>query len=245
MADKKKNDILEEQRRAREEFLRLKKMQKGEIDAGPKPSEVAIVPKTPKEKWDNFWFQYKWWVFAAVASFIVLSVLIAQCTTRVVPDLEVVYFTYSPVLDEQMGNVAEYFEGMTEDINGDGEVNVQVVNCSVSNNGDTQYRNSILQKLQAIIAADEKALLFITDEKSIKYFDNFGKDVHIFEGEPVSLGQEFYTATEHKDLGALPEGLTLSVRRVSDTLLEENKNVGKCYDQSLKIIEEINKENGN
>ena len=59
MADNKKNDIIEEQRRARAEFLRLKKMQSGEIDAGPKPSEVAIVPKTPKEKWDNFWFQYK------------------------------------------------------------------------------------------------------------------------------------------------------------------------------------------
>lgn len=239
MADKRKNDILEEQRRAREEFLRLKKMQKGEIDAGPKPSEIAIVPKTPKEKWDNFWFQYKWFVFAAVASFIVLSVLIAQCASRVEPDLEIVYFTYTPILDEQVGQVAEYFEGKTKDINGDGEVNVQVVNCSTSATGDMQYRNSILQKLQAVIAADEKALLFITDSKSIEYFKNFGKDVHIFEGEPISFGEDFYTATEHKDFGPLPEGLTISIRRVSDTLLEENKNVGKYYKESLRLIEEI------
>ena len=167
MADKKKNDILEEQRRAREEFLRLKRMQSGEIAADPKPSEVAIVPTTPKEKWDNFWFQYKWWVFSAVALFIVLSILIAQCASRVEPDLQVVYFTYTPVLDEQIGNVAEYFESMTKDINDDGEINVQVVNCSVSENGNIQYKNSILQKLQAIIAADEKALLFITDSKLI------------------------------------------------------------------------------
>ena len=50
MADKKSNDILEEQRRAREEFLKLKKMQQGELEAGPKPSEVAVAPKTAKEK---------------------------------------------------------------------------------------------------------------------------------------------------------------------------------------------------
>ena len=35
-----KNEILEEQRRAREEFLELKKMQSGEMKAPPKPSEV-------------------------------------------------------------------------------------------------------------------------------------------------------------------------------------------------------------
>ena len=55
MADNK-NEILEEQRRAREEFLELKKMQSGEMKAPPKPSEVAIVPKTPKENGIIFGF---------------------------------------------------------------------------------------------------------------------------------------------------------------------------------------------
>ena len=53
MSDKNKNEIIEEQRRAREEFLRLKRMQSGEIKADPKPSEVALLPKTPKEKIAN------------------------------------------------------------------------------------------------------------------------------------------------------------------------------------------------
>ena len=98
MADNK-NEILEEQRRAREEFLELKKMQSGEMKAPPKPSEVAIVPKTPKEKWDNFWFQYKWHVTAIVAVTVILAVLITQCATRTKYDLEVVYFTYTAALD--------------------------------------------------------------------------------------------------------------------------------------------------
>ena len=239
MSDNKKNDILEEQRRAREEFLKLKKMQKGEMDAGPKPSEIAIVPKTPKEKWDNFWFQYKWVVIASVSLFIVLSVLIAQCATKKNPDLEIVYFTYTPALDSQMEPVADYFEEMIEDINGDGEKIVQIINCSVPEKSDPQYRNTMLSKLQAMIAADEKAMLFITDSKSVKYFDNFSSEVHIFEDEPSVLSDEFYKATETAEYGSLPEGLQISIRRISDTLLEDNEKVSVYHKESQKVMEKV------
>ena len=237
--DNKKNDIIEEQRRAREEFLRLKKMQKGELDAGPKPSEIAIVPKTQKEKWDNFWFQYKWVVIALVSLFTVLTVLIAQCASRKNPDLEIVYFSYTPILDQQTTLIGEYFEDIAKDVNGDGEVIVQVINCSFSNNNNIQYRNSILSKLQAIIAADEKALLFITDNKSIEYFNNLNADGGVFDGEPIPLGEEFYKGTESKDYGPLTAKLSISIRRVSDTLLVKKEDIGKYFDESKRILNEI------
>ena len=50
MAKKQVSETIKQQRKARKDFLELKKMQSGEIDTGPKPSEVAIVPKTFKEK---------------------------------------------------------------------------------------------------------------------------------------------------------------------------------------------------
>lgn len=237
--ENKKNDIIEEQRRAREEFLRLKKMQNGELDAGPKPSEIALVPTTPKEKWDNFWFQYKKAVFAITALFVVLTVLIVQCATREIPDLEIVYFSYTPVLDNQTALVSEYFEGLAKDINDDGKVVVQVVNCSFQNNNNIQYKNSVLSKLQALIAADEKALLFITDEKSIEYFKNLNTNGSIFDGEPIPLGEEFYKATESKDFGKLTAKLSISIRRVSDTLLEEKDDINKYYKESKRILNEI------
>lgn len=238
--DNKKNDIIEEQRRAREEFLKLKKMQKGELDAGPKPSEVALVPTTPKEKWDNFWFQYKWAVIAIASIFVVLTVLITQCASRKNPDLEIVYFSYTPVLDQQTALVGEYFESITKDINGDGEVIVQVVNCSFqNNNSNIQYRSSVLSKLQAIIAADEKALLFITDDKSIEYFNNLNADGGIFDGKPIPLGENFYKGTESEDYGPLTAKLSISIRRVSDTLLEKKEDIDKYYDESKRILNEV------
>lgn len=237
--DNKKNDIIEEQRRAREEFLRLKKMQKGELEAGPKPSEIAIIPTTPKEKWDNFWFQYKWVVIAVIISFIVLTVMITQCATRKTPDLEIVYFSYTPVFDQQTALVGEYFETITKDINKDGEVIVNVVNCSFQNNGNIQYRNSVLSKLQAVITSNQKALLFITDNKSIEYFNNLTTNGEIFEGEPIPLNEEFYKSTKSKNYGRLTAKLSISIRRVSDTLLEKKEDISKYYAESKRILKEI------
>ena len=66
MADRK-NDILEEQRRARQQFLELKKMQK--------PSEVALEPKTLGEKAKNYWYHFKWHTIAAIFMAVVISFL--------------------------------------------------------------------------------------------------------------------------------------------------------------------------
>ena len=51
------NKIIEEQRRAREEFVKLKKLQHGEIAADTVAEE--IVPKTFKEKVQNYWYHFQ------------------------------------------------------------------------------------------------------------------------------------------------------------------------------------------
>ncbi len=240
MSEKETNEILEEQRRARQEFLELKKMQSGEMEAPPKPSEVAIVPKTPKEKWDNFWFQYKWYVVAITAVTVVLAVLITQCATRTKYDMEVVYFTYTAALDEQTNAVAKYIAGYAEDVNGDGEINIQVVNCSFNGkSGDTQYRYTMMTKLQAMIAGDQNAMLFITDEDSYKYLADLSNGDGLFDGEPFMLGEEFYKATETDSYGKLPEGLRIACRRVSDTVLESKKGSSDAHTNAEKTLEAI------
>lgn len=235
MADKR-NEILDEQRRARQEFLELKKMQHGEMEAPPKPSEVAIVPRTPKEKWDNFWFQYKWHVIAVTAAVVVLAVLITQCATRKKYDIEVVYFSYTAALDAQTEAMADYLSRYASDINGDGKVNVQVVNCSFTNNsGNAQYRNTMLTKLQSLIAADANALLFITDGEAYEYLSGVSNE-GLFEGEGLSLGSDFYEKVKEQSGIELPEGLTISCRRVADTILEKKKETALAYESAQKLL---------
>lgn len=238
----RKNDIFEEQKKARQEFLELKKMQSGEMEAPPKPSELAVLPKTPKEKLNNFWFQYKWHTIAVVALVVVLSVLISQCATRTKYDIEVVFFTYTPVMDIQIDEVADYIAKHARDVNGDGEINIQVVNCSFNNSGtDNQYRYTMLTKLQALIAGDQNALLYITDDKSYKYLEGISEDSSIFEDEPYKFGEDFYNETKLEKYGDLPKGLQISCRRVSDTVLEGKKGVKQSYEEAINILNSIKK----
>ena len=240
MAEKKTNEILEEQRRARQEFLELKKMQSGEMKAPPKPSEVAIVPKTPKEKWDNFWFQYKWYVVAIVATVAVLAVLIAQCATKTEYNLKAVYFTYTTALEEQTEGIADYLQKYAEDTNGDGEINVQVVNISFSNaTGDSQYRYTMLSKLQTMLSGDESAMLYITDSETYEYINSLTESGAFLEGEPLKFSEEFYTATESEQFGRLPEGLQISCRRISETTMQNKKQAAKAYESAKKLLEKL------
>lgn len=240
MAEKKTNEILEEQKKARQEFLELKKMQHGEMKAPPKPSEIAIVPKTPKEKWDNFWFQYKWYVVAITAITVVIAILTVQCATRTRYDIEVVFFSYTAVLDEQTEKIADYIEKYTNDLNGDGEVNVLVLNCSFTDSSsNSQYKYTVLTKLQATIAGDQNAILYITDDAAYNYLSQLSDDGGLLDGEPYPLGENFYKETESEQLGSLPEGLKISCRRVDGTTIEKSKDVKTVYNESKKILESL------
>lgn len=238
MSEQKKNDILEEQRRARQGFLELKKMQRGEIEA--KPYEAARVPTTPKEEIANFWFHYKWHTVGIIATAVILAIMITQCVTKTKYDFEVVYFTYTTAMDGQTELIADYIEKYVDDINGDGEVNVQIINCSFtksSNNSQLEY--SCITKMQAVMAGDQNALLFITDSESYGYFDNISSEDGIFENEPLQLGEDFYNATESEQYGNLPEGLQISCRRVKNTVLENKKGVNKIYEVSQKVLKAL------
>ena len=55
MADKKINETILQQRKAREEFLKLKQMQNNN-SAETVEKREEYKPRTFKEKLDNFWF---------------------------------------------------------------------------------------------------------------------------------------------------------------------------------------------
>ena len=239
MANKKESDTLAQQRKARQQFLELKKMESGEIAPEPKPSEVAIVPKTFSEKLQNYWFHFKWHTIGAVLSIVLLIVLVSQCASSTDWDMQVVYFSYTPVIDTQTRAVADYLETLSEDINGDGEVNINVVNCSISETSrDSQYRQTVLSKLQVMISSEPEAMLYITDKSSQKFFTSDSLK-NFFETEQLSLNEKFYSATKLEDFGSLPEGLQIACRRVGETTLEGNKKAEAVYKEAKKILEKL------
>ena len=240
MSENKKNDIIEDQRRARQEFINLKKMQQGEMYAGPKPSETATVLVTPKDKFKHFWLYNKWYVLGFSALIILIVFLVAQCASKIDYDMKVVYFVNTVAMDEQTEAIADYLKPYCEDVKGDGEVNIQVVNCSVSDDaGNASYRNTAYQKLQAIIVAEENAMLFVTDSAANEYFEKLGSDVEFFDSNSVTLGEDFYKKTKHEMFGNLPEGLMLSCRNVGGTVLESQDGSAIYYKAAQNILNNI------
>ena len=239
MSEHLDNEVLKEQRKSREEYLKLKKMQRGEMDAGPKPSEVAIVPKTPLEKLKNIWFHYSKVILVSLLFLILAVFLVAECMNKPKYDIQVVYYTYKYAIDENIQGMERYFESYAKDLNGDGEVHVNVINCSYEGKETAlNIKNTNENRLQATIVAEANALLYITDEESYKHFSNVFDD-EFFAYEPVLLSEEFYKQATVEDYYDLPEGLKISLRKTSDTMIEKNKNTKIYFKESSRILKEI------
>ncbi len=242
--DKKRNEIIEEQRKAREEFIKLKKMQQGELKPQAKPSEQAVAPKTLGEKINNFWYHYKIHTLLALFTTVVIAVSVTQCVNRPKYDLEIMYFAYKTAVDAQTDMIADYFEKYTEDINGDGEVTVNVKNCSVTDSNKDATRFNMLTKVQAVLSSEEKIAVFVVDDKAIEYFEN-AFEFDLFADKPIKLGDDFYSATELSDYDySLPDGLSVGLRVIKGTKFEKNKNAIEAYKAGEKFIEKIKKQNG-
>lgn len=235
MAD---NDILEEQRKARQNYLELKKMQQGEIETGPKPSEVAIVPKTFSEKLQNYWFHFKWRTIGVAFLVFVITFLTVQCVNREKTDYQVVYFTYNVCLDVQLEKVEEFLEKYANDVDGDGNVNVNVINCSFNENGNAKYKSDMMIKVQTQIAGNNKAIMYLVDEEGYKYLEGIVEN-GFFSEEPILFDAGFYKFTENQDFGKLPEGLRIGLRRINGTTFEKNEKAQKIYEECKNTIEKI------
>lgn len=236
-----KNDIIEEQRKAREEFLRLKKMQQGEIEPEAKPSEIVLKPKTFSEKISNFWYHFKVHTIFTVIFTLIIAIVITQCATRERYDFSVLYFAFTPAMDTQLDSVEEYFEKYAEDINGDGKVNVQVVNCSLTDDNRDVRRNTILTKVQSVLIAEYSTVLYLIDDKAWKYFED-ALDYQLFVEEPIKLGEEFYENAVDSKM-SLPMDLMLGLRVIENTGFEGNEKAEEAFKTGKKVLEKVKQQN--
>ena len=239
--DKKRNETLEQRRRAQQEFLRLKKMQSGELAPPPKPSEEAVLPQTAREKTKNFWFYYRWHIIVGIFAAAVLSILIAQCAGKEKFDSQIVLFTYDTYLDAQTDAMGEYFEKFATDYDGNGEINVGVTSCSYSKNeyANADYNNTMATKLQTILIAQREVVLFIVDSETYEYMNALPDEDELFLEEKVMLGKDFYdTCDIFKEL-PLPEGLMLVCRFYPEETLGGTDKVSVGHSRGLEILNKV------
>lgn len=236
MSQKKESDTLRQRKFAQQEFLRLKKMQQGELDAGPKPSEMA-VPLSFGEKLKNIWYHDKLAIIVVTALIVAIALLITQCATKTKYDATIIVFTHTITGDENCDKMGEYLRPYCEDINNDGKINIKVVNCSINSLVNDQYNYTNRSKMQSLLATDASALLFITDDDSYKYLMGLSENISFFEGEPIEFADDFYDfCVDENGFYETPENLQISCRTVKGAAIENDKNVESYYSQAQSIL---------
>lgn len=239
---KRESETIRQQRKAREDFLQLKKMQSGEIDAGPKPSEIDAGPKTFKDKVANYWFHYKFATIAILLSAAFLAVMVTQCLGRTNYDLIAVVFTDQYIPTEYDTYIEKYLENYFDDINGDGQVKIQISNCSYNGeNQRSEYYMTSNQKFQAMLAAEESAVVFILNEGTKERLKEMNSS--LFDKESVVLGEDFYGKVDKTQGFKLPENLLLCIKNVPKFNRKKDKDLNEYYKQAKKILNGVRADN--
>ena len=236
-----------EQEKKRQRELREARMARQNPEAVKKET-AEDKPLTFTERVENFWYYHKWAVIITAFLIVTFSVAVKQCADREKFDTEFVLFSYNTFTGAEMDAIEDEYEKYAEDLNGDGEVHVQLIDCSYSDKELSDQQNAKRDKLTAILASNKNALVFIVDDETFDFLENAypGFFVNIGlsekEGRAEPLPQKFYDAVNSKQPEGftLPEGLYL-VRRIADetTIIGRSKGIEEKIAAADKVINNI------
>lgn len=220
--------------------------------------ENRVKPKGFKAKIENFWYHYKYYAIALTIVFVTLVVSISQCCLKPDYDYKIIAATRSMTLSTpQLEAITKELKQYGEDLNGDGEVNLLLVDCTID--GDTSDYQTLIgkqQKLQALLMTDMEAMLFLTDTKGLEWIDSLNEKSRFIAntGLPHNDGRGFLVSNTHiienpkatvdveKGL-RWPSDLSICRRKVKDTAFEEKEGIEKAIKDADSFIERIMKSN--
>lgn len=214
--------------------------------------ENLVRPKGFKATVENFWYHYKFHTIVCLLLVITLAVSIAQCSTKTEYDYKIVVATKSmPLTTTQLTALKNELTPYGTDLNGDGQVNILLVDCTMDSN-PADYQNNLAkqQKLQAILMSDTDVMLFITDLKAFSFIKNLN-DTGFIENLNLPDGDGYYydftntdiikntkAAADSKNLFKWPEFL-ISRRIIKGTLFEGRDGVNENMKNADAFIERV------
>lgn len=167
---------------------------------------------------ENFWYHYKTPVLIALGVAVMLAIIIIESKPTKFDYLTLVYANVELGLDGP-GEVADQLEEYGEDIDGNGEVkmNVEVYNRESE---DVSTLMKAFAALQTDISDEYSSFLFITDKSNYDFIvECYGED--IFE-----------------KLDGFPEGIPLKDSELVTPITEKYGNDTELYIQLLRLPED-------
>lgn len=190
-----------------------------------------------RKKIDNFWYYYKIHVLVVVFILFVASVFIKDIVTKVDYDYSVAFVTEEMMTDEEISSIQSVFEREAEDLNGDGEIHVEVQNYTIpqGDSADPQLVAAGQTKLTVDIQEGTSMIFFLSPGCYESYKDSGVLPADESEYIKFSDCTGYEEAGSPKELGDLMGALRL----VEDTKLKKDQNKMDYYEANKELFEKF------
>lgn len=252
MPDNKKTGSVEEQRKRQRELIELK-LKKQQFEEAPEEFKneggTVEVALTPKQKLSNFWYYGRNTLIAIVIIAVLIIICFRQCATKTEYDCNVVLYFKRVVTPTMVENVATVLEQYCPDYNGDGEVNVQVIDCSIPE--DQRLLEHGLAASTRLMGqfTSEETIIYIVDKESFVELNETAGGVFIdnslflpeFDGKAYKLNGTAFDAA----FNIVSEKYTnffeyyVFRRNINGTTIEGKGDVLEYSKQANEIIKNI------
>ena len=192
-----------------------------------------------KEKLENFWYYYKWYVLAGLLAVIMLVVAIGSCSSKEDYDVTVLYMTHSYVdIDGEMDPLLSEY---ADDVNNDGKVNTRVIPISY---GTTYNESQSAGATRAAQLATGEFVLFLMDEQNYKELRDNGFLMDISHlGKSSKLEGDRFDATELlyniKGFKNTEQKFYFGIRVYDDSKAKEQSNYNERYEIAYDYIKAL------
>lgn len=190
-----------------------------------------------RKKIDNFWYYYKIHVLVVVFILFVAGVFIKDIVTKVDYDYSVAFVTEEMMTNEEISSIQSVFEREAEDLNGDGEIHVEVQNYTIpqGDSADPQLVAAGQTKLTVDIQEGTSMIFFLSPGCYESYKDSGVLPADESEYIKFSDCTGYEEAGSPKELGDLMGALRL----VEDTKLKKDQNKMDYYEANKELFEKF------
>lgn len=229
---------------ARERYL----LHAGEEEINREGAEITL--KTKKDKWNNFWFYHKIHVIIAAVAVLFVVYIVYDMVTKVNPDYNVAILTSQTIPSNLSDQLADEIEKYGEDLNGDGQIVVQmnifeIAQGDAATQTDPNMQMAGIVKFQGDVQTGD-SYIYLTDDNSFAaygtedglftYLDGSRPEEGATDYDNMRLPMSECKGLAETEIGQIFSDYSFSLRWIRDDLLEKNPDY---YVASKELYENL------
>lgn len=249
LEEKKKKEREAYDRKIQQERIELMRLKQGVI------TESEMIPTKEDEKpklsfWKkigNFFYHSKWWLVITMFIVGVFTFMIVDYITTVRPDMIVMVLADDPTLQTSSSYLSDYFEQYVDDLNGDGEVSVDIYPIPVDDDihvadyytGNMTKLSSQFQLADAImVITDAVANETILSDETLVNLEELFPDNRNVRGTGFYIRDtDFMEKVGYPDT-VLDRDICIGLRKVTKTY-DSIEKMQENYDYAYSVLEKI------